>query len=521
MGMTEIIAKLAVRAVRVLIVEVPGQWLTRAELEHEMLQRGWRRAWAPADADVLAICGTPGPELAPLVDRVWEQMPGPRVRTDMSSSRTVSSALDDAATLYVDSAHHSMDARERAQEPQIPHDNMDHSSHGGMDHSEHGSHDHSGMDDSGHDHMRHSGHGEIDYSGADYMDHGDHDHMDHSGNDGMDHDEVDHDSHADTHHNGHDDHSGHGGMDHSEHGSHDHSSMEDSGHDHMGHSGHDDMDHDNHAGIDHSGHGGHGGHGEIDHSGADHVDGHDGMDHGDMDHSGHGGMDHSGHGGMDMSPGGIPLAQGGPDRDGLEMDVLHLPLGPVLPYWPPGLVLNCTLQGDVIVDSQASIVDDSDPEHSSHESAPGLRLALLCDNVMALLALAGADDLAARARRARDCLLRGDYAAADDGLKRLIRRVRRSWVLRWSLQGVLVLDEIDLHRHSLPASCRGDAYDRMLRTLTQIQALADGAGPLTDDDVVPWQILPRLVTGQELATLRLAVASMNLHPRPATQGGGA
>ena len=35
------------------------------------------------------------------------------------------------------------------------------------------------------------------------------------------------------------------------------------------------------------------------------------------------------HGGMSMpEPGGIPLAGGGPDRDGLEMDVLTVPLGP-------------------------------------------------------------------------------------------------------------------------------------------------------------------------------------------------
>ncbi|SDS17628.1 hypothetical protein SAMN04489751_1408 [Brevibacterium sandarakinum] len=465
MGMTAIIAKLAVRAVRVLIVEVPGQWLTRVELEDQMLRRGWRRAWAPADADVLAVCGTPGPELTPLVDRLWEQMPGPRVRANMCSSSTVSSALNDAATLYVDTDQHAKDARERAQEPQIPHDDMDHSGHG--------SHDHSGMEDSGHDHMSHSGHdgmdhdnhtgmhhnghGEIDHSGAD--------HMNHSGNDSMDHDEVDHDSHADMHHNG-DDHM-----------------------DHSGHNGHGGMDH---SGLEDSGH----------------------------DHSGHGGMDHSGHGGMDMSPGGIPLAQGGPDRDGLEMDVLHLPLGPVLAYWPAGLVLDCTLQGDVVVDSEASIVDGRDHEHSLHVFAPDLRAALLCDNVMALLALAGADDLAARARQARDCLLRGDHTAALDRLERLIRTIRRSWLLRWSLQGVLVLEQVDLHRHSLPASCRGDAYDRMLRTLARIQAAVGGAGPMIDDDV-SWQVLPNLVTGLELATLRLAVASVNLRLHPTTQGGKA
>src|SRR5699024_755889 len=66
---------------------------------------------------------------------------------------------------------------------------------------------------------------------------------------------------------------------------------------------------------------------------------------------------HGGHGGMDMAPGGIPLAQGGDDRHGLEMDVLHLALGPVLPFWPAGLVLRCSLQGDVVVGAEAAVID--------------------------------------------------------------------------------------------------------------------------------------------------------------------
>ena len=49
-----------------------------------------------------------------------------------------------------------------------------------------------------------------------------------------------------------------------------------------------------------------------------------------------------------MSPDGIPLAEGAEDRDGLEMDVLHLPLGPVLAHWPAGVVLRVTLHGDVV-----------------------------------------------------------------------------------------------------------------------------------------------------------------------------
>ena len=71
------------------------------------------------------------------------------------------------------------------------------------------------------------------------------------------------------------------------------------------------------------------------------------MDHGDMDH---GDMDH---GDMEMAPGGIPLAEGAEDRDGLEMDVLVHPLGPLLDRWPGGLELRVTLHGDVVADAEA------------------------------------------------------------------------------------------------------------------------------------------------------------------------
>ncbi|MEV8158957.1 hypothetical protein [Kocuria salsicia] len=404
MGLSGALARLAVRATRVLVVEVPGHWATRMEVEHQLLRRGWRPAWTPADADVLAVCGVPGPELSELVDRLWEQMPGPRVRADITSPGTVGSALDAAAALLLDTPHHRTDAQERAQEPEIPED-ADHGGHGGM---------------------------------------------------------------------------GHGGMDHGE------------------------MDHGGHGGMDHSGHGG------MDHGG---------MDHGEMDHGGHGGMDHSGHGGMDMAPGGIALAGGGEDRDGLEMDVLHLPLGPVLPFWPAGLVLRCSLQGDVVVDAEASVVDGAGAGGPGPGPAPAA--VVWCDQVMALLALAGVEDAAACARRARDALLCGDEDAARDAVERLDRTVRRSWLLRSSLRGVLLLDRAGLERHGLPGHCRGDAHDRLLSRVERIRAEAGGTEPTpAEDGGVPWAVVPDLVTGLELASVRLAVASLDLDPHPAVQAVG-
>src|SRR5699024_12630553 len=76
-----------------------------------------------------------------------------------------------------------------------------------------------------------------------------------------------------------------------------------------------------------------------------------------------------------------------------------------------------------------------------------------CDQVMALLALAGAEDLADCARRARDGILTGDPGAARDAVERLHRKVRRSRLLRWSLRGVLPLGPAALERHGLPGHC--------------------------------------------------------------------
>ncbi|MCT1601079.1 hypothetical protein M3E18_11790 [Kocuria sp. p3-SID1433] len=379
MGLNELLARFAVRAAQVLVVEVPGHWDARMELEQQLLRRGWRPASTPADADVLAVCGVPGPELSELVDRLWEQMPGPRVRADITSPGGVGPALDDAAALLLDTPHHRTDARERPQEPEIPED-VDHGGHGGMDHGE--------------------------------MDHG-----------------------------------------------------------------------------------------EMDHGG----------------HGGHGGMDHSGHGGMDMAPGGIALAGGGEDRDGLEMDVLHLPLGPVLPFWPAGLVLHCSLQGDVVVDAEASVVDGAGAGGPGPGPAPAA-VVVWCDQVVALLALAGAEDAASGARRARDALLHGDRGAARAAAERLHRTIRRSRLLRWSLRGLLPLDPSALEHHGLPRHCLGDAHDRLLSRVERIRAEAGGAVPVpVEDGAVPWAVLPELVTGLELASVRLAVASLGLDPHPAVQ----
>ena len=192
----------------------------------------------------------------------------------------------------------------------------------------------------------------------------------------------------------------------------------------------------------------------------------------------HGGHDHH-MAGMEM-PGGVPMADRAPDRDGLMLDQLHVPLGPALPLWPPGLIVHTRLQGDVIQDASAELTgtDDFWPRHP---------VARRLDAAACLLALTGWADAAATARLLRDAALAGDLAEAPR--RRWATRVRRSRTLRWLLTGVGRAET-------------GDAQDRLHRWLD-----------LDDPDTTPVDDLPDLLAGTELATARLLIASLDLGVR--------
>ena len=351
MGVSEALASLAVRHAHVLLVEVPGWWRLRVEAEQAVLARGWQLALSPADADVLVVCGEPGPRVEAAVALVWEQLPGPRVRVDVREYDDVVARLAAAHAELLDTARHREDARSRP------------------------------------------GAGDL-----------------------LEHEQ--------------------------------------------------DADHD----------------GDMDHGDMDHGD----MDHGDMDH-----------GDMEMSPGGLPLAGGGDDRDGLEMDVLEVHLGPGLPHWPAGLVLRCSLQGDLVTAAQAEVLDAAP---SAEAAAAGARRL---DNVVALLSMAGWEHGASLARALRDAALDGDADAPATGLERLGRRVRRSWPLRWSLRGVRPVTVSEAAEHGLPASACGDTRERLLHLLDP-RPDEESPGPF------PVDALAHLVTGLDLATARLVVASLDV-----------
>ncbi len=244
-----------------------------------------------------------------------------------------------------------------------------------------------------------------------------------------------------------------------------------------------------------------------------------GMDHGGMDH---GGMDHEN---MEMLVHGIPLAGSGDDRDGLEMDVLTVPLGPVLSHWPAGLVVECVLQGDVIVSAEARVLAAASAPTELEmpmADAPRQRLIRLCDQAAQMLALAGWGSAARSACRVRDAVVGGVVMTDQAGaLDRLRRRVERSVVLRWSLKG-LTVDAASGGADPLAVSGdepSGDIRLRLIGWLREASDLADTGQfrvqPLTGAEAVRelqnrLAALPELLRGTDLATARLLVVGLGL-----------
>ncbi|MCB2176388.1 MAG: hypothetical protein KQH57_11315 [Actinomycetales bacterium] len=247
---------------------------------------------------------------------------------------------------------------------------------------------------------------------------------------------------------------------------------------------------------------------DMDHAGMDHED----MDHGDMDHSGmnHDQMDHShmDHGGMSTGgPAGIPLAEGASkDRDDLEMDAWHVVLGQGLPGWPAGLVLRVELHGDVVTD----LLVLAEPTPHGRRDTP-VQAALLLDAAASVLDLAGWSLAASASRRARDDVMEGrDPAEVAPRVERLARRMRRSVLLRWSLEGPRrrTTGDAPSAGHLVRSRAIGllEAAGSML---TAPERGAPAQRPYDLDD------LPALAVGQELATLRLLVAGLALDARVA------
>ncbi|MET9068590.1 hypothetical protein [Streptosporangium sandarakinum] len=157
------------------------------------------------------------------------------------------------------------------------------------------------------------------------------------------------------------------------------------------------------------------------------------------------------HGDGAEGPGGLEMAGRGPDRDGLALDRLRLPLGPVLPDWPAGLLVETVAQGDVVQEARVEVLGGAGEERFwdepwleaargrsvTRDEAARRTAAAHLDSLGRLLAVAGWDAEASRARRLRDRLLwerAGGEITGD--VTRFTRRVRRSRTLRWMLRGL-------------------------------------------------------------------------------------
>ncbi|MGX5655180.1 hypothetical protein ACWKWC_10450, partial [Geodermatophilus nigrescens] len=88
----------------VLLVESPGTDFLRWSVEAELDRRRWPLALSPADADVLLVLGTPGPQLEAAIGVLWSQVPAPRARLGIRQEHEIMSTLDDGAASLVGSA---------------------------------------------------------------------------------------------------------------------------------------------------------------------------------------------------------------------------------------------------------------------------------------------------------------------------------------------------------------------------------------------------------------------------------
>ncbi|MBO2463090.1 hypothetical protein J4709_36540 [Actinomadura sp. LCR2-06] len=200
----------------------------------------------------------------------------------------------------------------------------------------------------------------------------------------------------------------------------------------------------------------------------------------------------------------VGMADRADDRDGLRLDVLHVPLGPVLADWPAGLRLDLALQGDVVQSAEAVIVDAGGGSFWA-----GREAARRLDGAARFLRVAGWADAARRAAVLRDDVL--DGRPVRDRFEALERTVRRSRLLRWMTRGVGNLAPDAVERHGVPAWCVGDVAGRLDGWLREIGAALDGGGTPGghDRDEALVSVLPELVTGADLGQARLIVASLD------------
>ena len=227
-------------------------------------------------------------------------------------------------------------------------------------------------------------------------------------------------------------------------------------------------------------------------------------DMGGHDMGGHdmGGPDMGGHdmGGMEM-PAGLAMADRAPDRDGLKLDVLTVPWGPVLSWWPQGLVVTTVLQGDVVQEATVERIGQDAVRRDGWAGATAdldeatTAAVVRLDTLVSLLGVAGWDGARLRCQQARDALLHGHEGPE---LARLAHRIGRS-------RGLARMT------HGLPTTGEEDVTARYRRWLREaLTAVFDGGVPPSEAKQHAVQHLGQLLTGTEVASMRLIVAGSGI-----------
>ncbi|MGX1115938.1 hypothetical protein RKD37_001301 [Streptomyces ambofaciens] len=473
MGVTAVLARAAAGRPRVLLTATPGGTRVRLAVEKELRSRDWPAATTPAEADLMLIVGPDCPRLRPAMDRLWQDMPQPRVRLRVTTVGEVASVLD-AGRTRLSAPDHSDIGPDRTD----GHDTSGESgSEGHMPSDrEAGNRDRSGDEDTG---RHHDGSRGVDRGGE------------HQGHRGADH--GGHDPGA----------AGHAGS----HGEAEHESdgpMKGDGQ--QNHAGH---------GSGHGVHGGHGGHG-----------------HGDMEMPGGLPMAEPGEDrdGLTLDRLHVPLGPFLADwptglviRVVLQGDVIQQAdldappsSGSADAFWARPWLRAAS--GEVVYAGEAA----------------RWRAAAHLDSLGRLLSVVGWPAQAVKARRLRDDLL--DEAQTKEVLprvERLARRVGRSRTLYWLSRGIGPVSTADARAAGVTgpaARAGGDVPARYRQWLTDVvrdvlrlddTARLDPAAQESPrgrwDAVRPpsvdlARLLPRLLEGAELSAARLIVASLDPDP---------
>lgn len=204
-----------------------------------------------------------------------------------------------------------------------------------------------------------------------------------------------------------------------------------------------------------------------------------------------------GEGMMGGTPYGRPMAMTGDDRDGLTLDRLQLRLGPFLQWLPAGVVLDVTLQGEILQTVHPVLAaPDPGTDIASLETGPvtatrrGLRWLALGLHVH------GLDALAARAARVATASVDDPGSLARE-FGRLRRSIQRSGLL-WSIRGIGGIDGL------------GDAADRWRHRLSGIADALGSDAPVDDPALhLAWDALGEALVGSTVTDAVTTVVSLH------------